>query len=427
MSLLMKTHRLPFLLACLVALQGSAASRNPSRLDQPFLEAELLFPLERWHNHGSCLVECPNGDLLVCWYHGSGERAADDVVVLGARKRKTARTWSAPFVLADTPGYPDTNPAMFVDPQRRLWLIWPTILDNRWESALLKYRISSDYQKPEPPKWSVNEVLHITPGTNFVTLVNAGLDALVAGPPPQMDPAEFAEWIRKNRARLTDTLSCRLGWMTRAHPFVLEGRRLIVPLYSDGFDFCLMVISDDWGKSWFTSDPLVSLINSQPSLVRRRDGTLVAYMRDDGPPPQRIPISESKDRGVTWSPVADSDRVDTGAGVEVLALRSGRWLLVNNDLEEGRHRLAVTLSEDEGKTWKWKRYLERDTKADVQAGAGAYHYPSVLQARDGTLHVSYSFHEKRRAIRLDASGKPANESIKHAHFNEAWVMVGDPP
>ena len=45
----------------------------------PFLESEIIFPLEHWHNHASCIVEAPNGDLLVCWFHGSGERTADDV------------------------------------------------------------------------------------------------------------------------------------------------------------------------------------------------------------------------------------------------------------------------------------------------------------------------------------------------------------
>jgi hypothetical protein len=37
--------------------------------------------------------------------------------------------------------------------------------------------------------------------------------------------------------------------MTRAHPYVLDGARLIVPLYSDGFSFSLMAITDDWGAT----------------------------------------------------------------------------------------------------------------------------------------------------------------------------------
>jgi hypothetical protein len=136
-------------------------------------------------------------------------------------------------------------------------------------------------------------------------------------------------------------------------------------------------------------------------------------------------VSTSIDRGETWSRVVDSDRPDPGAGVEVLVLRNGLWLLINNDLEKGRHRLGVSLSDDEGKTWKWTRHLERDTEADIKTGAGSYHYPSIIQARDGTLHASYSFHQKKSDTRLDPAGKPATESIKHAHFNEAWIRQGD--
>ena len=81
-------------------------------------------------------------------------------------------------------------------------------------------------------------------------------------------------YIELLRERAGDKLYRRLGWMTRAHPFVLDGRRLIVPLYSDGFDCSLMAITDDWGATWRTSNALCGLGNVQPSIVRRRDGSL---------------------------------------------------------------------------------------------------------------------------------------------------------
>ncbi|MDZ4859339.1 MAG: hypothetical protein SGI88_10170 [Candidatus Hydrogenedentes bacterium] len=64
---------------------------------QPLLESELIFTPEPLHNHGSSIVETPQGDLLACWFHGTGERNSDDVQVLGARKRKGEIAWSAPF------------------------------------------------------------------------------------------------------------------------------------------------------------------------------------------------------------------------------------------------------------------------------------------------------------------------------------------
>ena len=45
-------------------------------VEAPFLTSEFLFPLEHWHNHASRIVELPGGDLLTCWFHGSGERTA---------------------------------------------------------------------------------------------------------------------------------------------------------------------------------------------------------------------------------------------------------------------------------------------------------------------------------------------------------------
>jgi predicted neuraminidase len=394
-------------------------------LEKPFHESELIFPLEHWHNHASCIVEAPNGDLLVCWFHGSGERTADDVKIEGARQRKGEKNWSPRFTLADTPDYPDTNCTMFIDPQGRLWLLWPTILANEWHTALMKYRISSNYQGEGPPKWEVNEVMHLTPGKEFEETVlkyAAGMEATLATQPEEVRQ-RIQRYLDAMRTHATDKLYKRLGWMTRAHPFVLDGTRLIVPLYSDGFSFSLMAITDNWGQTWHTSAPLIGGGNIQPSLVRRKDGTLFTLMRDNGPAPKRLHQSESRDRGETWSPVKDSEFPNPGSGAEINSLKNGHWILISNDTERGRNSLAVQISDDEGKTWKWKRHLELDLAAD---SAGSYHYPSITQAKDGTLHASYSYHLGKQDVGKDADGLPANKTIKHAHFNEAWVMRGDP-
>ena len=402
-------------------LCAAAISAQP-RPDAPFLRAELIFPLEHWHNHASMIVELPGGDLLTCWFHGSGERTADDVVVHGARLRQGAKTWSAPFVMADTPGYPDTNATMFVDPKKRLWLMWPTILANEWHTALMKYRISSDYARDGSPRWEVSEVLHVTPGDEFAQTVATEADRLLAtdaGRTPQA-----AAYLERRKKDAADKLTRRLGWMTRAHPYVLDGTRLIVPLYSDGFSFSLMAISDDWGATWKTSLPLVGAGNIQPSLARRKDGSLVTYMRDNGPAPKRLMISHSTDRGETWSRVEDTDLPNPGSGAEVLVLANGHWVLVYNDLERERYSLAVSLSEDEGRTWRWTRHLERDpdSATDV-AQRGQYHYPSIIQAADGTLHATYSYFAPPGSVTPDAEKRLPRKSIKHAHFNESWIRA----
>jgi predicted neuraminidase len=408
----------------LAAINSVIANQSASTSARPFLESELIFPLEHWHNHASCIVECPNGDLLVCWFNGSGERTADDVKIEGARKKRGARAWSPRFTMADTPGYPDTNCAMFIDPQQRLWLLWPTILANEWHTALMKYKVSSRFQSEAAPVWDKNEVLHITPGPEFEATVKQAMDELenkMRGEPEAQQTA-LRDYVARTRKNAADKLFRRMGWMTRAHSFILDNRRLIVPLYSDGFSFSLMAITDDWGKTWRTSAPLVGQGNIQPSIVRKRDGTLFTLMRDNGPAPKRLHQSESRDGGETWSAVVDSDLPNPGSGAEIISLRNGHWVLIYNDTERGRNSLAVAISDDEGKTWKWKRHLELDQPGPE---AGSYHYPSIIQARDGTLHASYSYHLNRKDVEKDGEGKLRRKAIKHAHFNEEWVMAGE--
>jgi hypothetical protein len=129
------------------------------------LAAMEIFPYVAQHVHGSTIVELPNGDLLAAWFQGSGERWADDVAIMGSRLRPGETQWSEPFVMADTPGFPDINPILFMDGQNRLWLMWYTVIANQWETSLLKYRISEDWTRGEgPPQWAWQDVLHVKPG-----------------------------------------------------------------------------------------------------------------------------------------------------------------------------------------------------------------------------------------------------------------------
>jgi predicted neuraminidase len=406
---------LPSLLILLLSIAQVAAA------PAGFNRGEYIFPRETWHNHSPSIVEAPNGDLIVCWFHGSGERTADDVKIEGARKRKGSAKWSERFTMADTEGYPDTNCTLFIDPQGRLWLLWPTILANRWESALMKYRISTNYLGDGSPEWSVSEVLHITPGTEFVSAVESWADkkereskSHVLGIPR----SSVSTYLADIRKQANDKLTRRLGWMTRTHPVVVSGDRMIVPLYSDGFSFSLMAITDDWGKTWRTSTPLCGYGNIQPTIVERKDGALYALMRDNGPAPKRLQQSISRDRGETWSDVTDSPYLNPGSSAEMIKLQNGNWLLISNDTERGRGRLAVQISDDEGITWKWKRYLDAD---QLKSGTEQYHYPSIIQAKDGTLHAVYSDHWLKPNLPLDPDGDPAAKTIKYVHFNEEWV------
>lgn len=373
--------------------------------EDPAYRAELVFPLRAEHNHAPGIVECSNGDLLTSWYRGSGERDSDDVAVYGARCRKGGGQWSEAFLMAETPGFPDCNTAMHIDRQGKLWLFWPVILANSWESCLTQYRVSSDFLGDGPPRWEWQGSIFLKP-ENFPKIMTEALDARLKAPGTTLpDDAKTKAKIDVLRNRIKDRLYNRLGWQPRCKPTVLPSGRILLPLYSDTYSAGIMAISDDEGKTWRASQPLAGFGSIQPTVLRRDDGTLLAYMRENGPI-ERIRVSESKDDGLIWGPVGATDLPNPGAGIDGVRLANGHWLLVYNDTTRGRNSLAVSLSQDEGRSWKYTRHLERHDK-------GSYHYPAMIQGRDGTIHCVYSFF-------VDAG-----KSMKHAAFNEAWVLAGD--
>ncbi|MHC4299213.1 MAG: sialidase family protein [Planctomycetota bacterium] len=436
-----KHERIYAFIICLLFLAGSTATFAQAEQNVLFRTIEI-FPLVHQHVHGSTIVELPNGNLLAAWFQGSGERWADDVAIMGARLKAGKNKWTRPFVMADVPGFPDVNPILFLDAKDRLWLMWYTVIANQWETSLPKYRISENYMSQDAaPEWKWQDVLHVKPGDPAERGIQPS-DRFVKSVERQIE--EYAEYLSKNstmpqqllqgmvdrwkkellskargenmirKGRLYDAQGGsteqqlgyayfrRVGWQTKNKAVIVNKNRIIVPLYSDGFSFSLMAITDNGGNNW--------------QIAKKADGTLVAYMRDNGPPPQRLHVSSSRDKGLTWSPVRNSELPNPGSGADVVTLRNGHWALAYNDTEDGRHSLAVSISTDEGKSWQHTRHIERDMRdRQIATSSG---YPSIIQGRDGTLHLVYSYHHR------DRKGGPS-KTIKYVQFNQAWVKQGD--
>ena len=431
---MMKNEKLFLLNINIIGLLLILINLSYSYSREQFFEKEKIFPFQHEHVHGSSIVELSNGDLLVTWFQGSGERWADDVRIMGSRMKINRQNWSPPFLMADVKGFPDCNPALFIDGKDRLWLLWITVIANQWSTSLINYRISEEYLEMDGvPVWDWQENLMvkpgdktengILPGDRFVESVNSQLDEYMEYLKSVTDVDErWEQWAERTRSLAAGEdmilsardgvqrgfpYSRRMGWLTRSKPVITSSSRMIVPLYSTGgvFGFSLMALTDDWGENWFFSEPIVGR-GIQPTVAQTGSGKLVAYMRDNGPPPKRLQVSYSKDDGESWSVMKNSEFPNPDSAPDIVTLDDGSWVLIYNDTESGRHSLVVSLSEDGGETWPWTKTVEIDEPGTMSA-----HYPAIIQGGDGVLHASYSyFTDKGRTI---VYARLTREWIKH--------------
>ena len=378
----------------------------------PQYRGELIFDPPGEHCHGSSIVELPNGDLLTAWFQGSGERRGDNARINGARLKKGSTEWSPVFLMADSYNLPDCNPVLYLDSQGTLWQFWIRVIANRWEDCMLMYRRSTDHEGGGAPNWDWQGVITLIPGEEFPDIVEqklreARVDARMWGEYAPPYSRLIAEAARDKRKRQT-------GWMTRIHPIELESGRMVLPLYHDGFNISITAISDDHGATWRSGGPMVGSGPIQPTVVQKKDGSLVAFFRDAGNAPKRILRAESTDESETWTITRDIELPNPGSSLEVIALENGMWAMIHNDKESypgdnGRNTLSLSLSDDEGETWKWTRNLDF-----AEPRQGQFSYPSLMQSKDGMLHATYTYNKG-----------PIGRTIKHATFNTDWVMEGD--
>ena len=67
-------------------------------------------------------------------------------------------------------------------------------------------------------------------------------------------------------------------------------------------------------------------------------------------------------------------------------LKNGDLYLVYNPVKTGRSPLIVARSVDSGKSWA--------QLASLEAQPGEFSYPAIIEAKDGRLHVTYTWNRR---------------------------------
>lgn len=285
--------------------------------------------------HCSTLTEAANGDLLCLWYGGSYESADDETLFL-SRLKPGATSWTPPQRVISDPQQPPGNGILFLDGERRLWMVWARLEASRpirrgegWGKCRLMYRISNDHGE----SWS------------------------------------------EDKSMLPDGI-----WgVPRNNPLSLQSGRILLPVEGviGGKGGSVFLGTSDNGKTWEMS-PLVSG-GSQPTLAQRADGSVLALMREAPKITQVI----STDEGRTWTSAVPTSVNNPDSGISMTRLKNGHLLLVYNDSPEARSPLNIVRSIDDGKTW--------EKPLDLETNPGEYSYPCIVQTADGMIHISYTF------------------------------------
>jgi alpha-L-rhamnosidase len=328
---------------CLIAFNSGILAQEKWKtgiLTDEFIFTEAPFKSA----HASTIAETPAG-LIAAWFGGTRE-GANDVCIWASHLEKNK--WTAPFIIAegiinDTLRYACYNPVLYQVPGGELILFYkigPNVAG--WTGWMMR-------SKDNGKTWSPREAL----------------------------PTGFLGPI-KNK------------------PLMIDGK-LVCPSSTekDGWKVHFEITSD-LGKTWtktidINDGKIVSAI--QPSILTYSDGRLQVLCRSKN---RTVNESWSTDRGKTWSAMTASALPNNNSGTDAVTLKDGRQLLVYNhvkpapELPNGkgaRTPLNVAVSKD-GKAWSAALILE-------DSPISQYSYPSVIQTKDGLVHIVYTWRRER--------------------------------
>jgi len=322
---------------CLTALPRclTAQLAHPAVIRSEFIYAGAPIPSA----HASTIAAPPQG-LVAAWFGGSHE-GADDVAIW--LSRQVNGTWTAPVVVAtgeqaDGRRYPCWNPVLAP---------WPD------GSLRLFYKVG-----PSPARWWGMWIASRDGGKTWSAATR--LPEGILGP------------IKNKPVRLASGL-------------MVSGSSTESPDQDSRWRIHFELTADS-GRTWTVAAPLPSSSEPdaiQPAILLHQNGWLQALCRTRS---GYIFETWSIDAGRHWGPLTLTRFPNPNSGIDAVTLSDGRHLLVYNHSRQDRTHLNVAVSAD-GRAWQ--ELLELETEP------GEYSYPAIIQARDGLVHITYTWNRNR--------------------------------
>jgi len=301
--------------------------------------------------HASTIAETSEG-LVASWFGGTREKNKDVEIWLS---RNTSNKWTDPVSVAngiqdENLRYPCWNPVLFQVPNGPLQLY---------------YKVG-----PSPRDWWGMMIESTDNGITWSTPRRL--------PDGILGPIKNKPVLLSNGTLISPTSTEHDGW--RIH-----------------FEF-----SNDLGKTWTKGEAINDgkKYNAiQPSILIHPDGELQIMARS-----KEITVltARSADNGRSWTDLKPSGLPNPNSGTDAQTLKDGRHLLVYNHVGKNpnkwggkRSPLNVAVSND-GNVWEAAVVLEDQS--------GEYSYPSVIQSKDGMVHIVYTWkRDKVKHVVLDPS------------------------
>jgi predicted neuraminidase len=334
--------------------------------------------------HASTLVQLSGDRFLVAWFGGTHE-GHDDVGIWAADRSEVG--WSSPRLLAKVAPEPHWNPVLFRA---------PAVADAPRDSAEAASSLSRR-RKPlaPPPKlrrsreggWRRRGEVHLffkvgpTVPTWHTWAMISDDDGRTWGAPHELVPGD-----RLPRGPVKNK------------PIVLSDGAWLAPgsVETDAAWDVFVDRSEDGGETW-RAGGLVARDRAgfegkgviQPTIWESEPGCVHMLMRSTC---GRICRSDSRDGGLTWSPIYRTDLPNNNSGIDLARLSDGTLVLVYNAVNQNwgrRSPLSVALSTDNGNSWCRPR--------DLETGPGEYSYPAVIPTAEGWA-LTYTCRRERIAF-----------------------------